>query len=157
MARRRKSYFKQVSNVHIETLPDPPEWNSFLILDKIQDSMQYAYIDKVRISYVFDEPDDTLNGVRGLLFVASMDAELSATAENNDGQIISADARAGAGGVVNLPIKRRVTSNVPATDAARSRSGSPIYLHLRPSDIDEQTKVYLVVETWGTMFNATSL
>ena len=154
MPRRRKKHFKQISNVHLETVP-AVGWASFLELTKLQDSMQYAYIDRVRISYTFDEPDTDKTG-HGTLFVASMDETLSGTASNNDGQIISADARHGNAGVINLPIKRRITSNQQSADQ-ESRTGFPIYLHVRQADVDEETSLYLVVETFGSFFKATSL
>ena len=155
MARRRKKHFKQISNVHLETVP-ASGWASFLELSKLQDSMQFAYIDRVRISYTFDEPDSDKQSGHGALFVASMDETLSSTAANNDGQIISADARHGNAGVINLPIKRKITSNQASADQ-ESRTGFPIYLHVRQSDVDEASAVYLVIETFGSFFKAESL
>ena len=154
MARRKKSHFKQISNVHLETVP-ADGWASFLELTKLQDSMQFAYIDRVRISYTFDQPDSDSPG-HGALFVASMDETLSSTAASNDGQIISADARHGNAGVINLPIKRRITSNQASADQ-ESRTGFPIYLHVRQSDVDEASALYLVIETFGSFFKAESL
>ena len=155
MARKNKMH-KKISNVHLETVSEG-NWSSFLRLDKLQDSMQFAYIDKVRVSYTFDEPDSNSNRM-GLLFVSSMDSALdSTTPANNDGQIISSTARHGAAGVVTLPIKRRVTNNETTGLAQESRTGFPIYLHIRTADFDEATKIYLVIETFGTFFKATSL
>ena len=154
MARRKKKHFKMISNVHLETAP-ADGWASFLKLEKLQDSMQFAYVDRVRVSYSFDQPDGDSPG-HGVLMVASMDEELSNTAATNDGQVISADARHGNAGVINLPIKRRITSNQTGADQ-ESRSGFPIYLHLRQSDVDEISALYLVIETYGSFFKAESL
>ena len=89
------------------------------------------------------------------MFVSSLDNTLSATAANNDGQIISASATRGAGGSVVLPVKRRILSNESVSDS--STSGDPIYLHVRAATLGETTSLYLVVETWGRWHKTTSL
>ena len=119
----------------------------------MQDSFNSAYIEKVRISYVSAEEETEPN--LGFLFVSSMDNTLSATAADNDGQIISASATRGAGGTVTLPVKRRILSNDLTADS--STSGDPIYLHVRAATLGETTSLYLVVETWGRWHKATSL
>ena len=155
MARRKSKMFKQISNVHLETIQND-DWSSFIRYTKQQDSMTSCYIDKVRISFILGEEEAEVN--TGLLFVASMDPELdSDDPEVNDGQIISASASRGGGGVVTLPIKRRITLNNIVSAATVSQTGLPIYLHCRAATIGEQTKAYLVVETWGRWFSAESL
>ena len=144
--------FKTISNVHVESIANNT-WSSFAILDKMQDSFNSAYIEKVRISYVSAEEETEPN--LGFMFVSSLDNTLSATAANNDGQIISASATRGAGGSVVLPVKRRILSNESVSDS--STSGDPIYLHVRAATLGETTSLYLVVETWGRWHKTTSL
>nr|AGA18331.1 hypothetical protein [uncultured marine virus] len=161
MARRRSKMFKQVSNVHLETVEEA-DWSSFLKLEKQDPSMKSAYIDKIRISWLLDtdEGDDPNNAI---LFVASHDDALdSSTPANNDGYVISATASRGGGGVVTLDIKRRITmdyvgSNAEVQKLLTGSSGAPIYLHARKSDTGSQSNYYLVIETWGRWFDATSL
>jgi len=107
----------------------------------------------VRISFVAAEEEAEPNV--GVLFVASLDNTMSATAADNDGQIISATASRGAGGVTTLMIDRRVTSN--EVNSNSSQAGDPIYLHARAATIGETTSLYLVVETWGRYHKVTSL
>jgi len=155
MARRKSKMYKQVSNVHLETI-DNNDWSSFLIYKKAQNSMTSAYIDKVRISWICGEYDS--NRAMALLFVASLDSALdSDDPENNDGNVISATASRGQGGVCTLDIRRKIISNELQHSTTESTAGWPIYLHVRSSTIDQQTKGYLVVETWGRWFDATSL
>ena len=144
--------FKTVSNVHVESVANAA-WSSILRLDKMQDSFSSAYIEKVRISFVSGEDDADDN--QAWLFVSSLDDSMSATAANNDGQVISASATSGAGGVVVLPIKRRVTSN--ETPVGTSESGNPIYIHIRAAAVGAEQKAYMVIETWGRFHKATSL
>ena len=157
---RRKKLFKQISNVHLETIADA-DWSSFLKLEKQDPSMRSAYIDKVRISWVVDS--DEVSRDNGLLFVASHDNEMdSTTPANNDGNVIAASASRGGGGVVTLDIKRRITIDYDGAaadtlDLLRGTTGAPIYLHLYGSDIDSTRNIYLVVETWGRWFTADSL
>ena len=144
--------FKTVSNVHTEVLPDRT-WNSFLRIDKMQDSFNSAYVDKVRISYVYDTEESEPN--LGLMFIASLDNTLSATPSANDGQVIASSAHHGAAGVISLNIKRTVRSNAIVSDS--SQSGDPIYLHLRGVAIGESQNILLCVETYGRLQKATSL
>ena len=159
MARRKsRRMFKQISNVHLETVADS-DWSSFLKLDKQQDGITSAYIEKVRISYVVAEEENEV--AQGMLFVASHDNALdSTTPANNDGQIISASASRGGGGVCTLDIRRSIKMNYDGADAQvlslLQGSSGPIYLHAYSAEIGEQTQVYLVIETWGRWFAAES-
>jgi len=154
MARKKKN-FKLVSNVHLETIANN-DWSSFLQIEKANDSLVSAWVDKVRISWVLGQEETEVN--TGLLFVASMDPELnSSTPSENDGQVISASASRGGGGVVTLDIKRRINENGTATAVHPSRTGLPIFLHVRSAELGESTQAYLVVETWGRWHKATSL
>ena len=160
MARKKSRMYKQISNVHLETVNDAPDWSSFLKLEKQDASMRSAYIDRVRISFVGAADTDK---VAGLLFVASHDNALNSTTPSvNDGNVISASASRGAGGVVTLDIKRKITMDYDSGDTAilellAGSSGAPVYLHIRSADPDNNRDVYLVVETWGRWFSATSL
>ena len=125
--------------------------------------MKSAYIDKVRISWVIDTDEGDDAEGNGLLFVASHDRALdSTTPSNNDGNIIAASASRGGGGVVTLDIKRRITLGYDGADAAvldllDSSSGAPVFLHAYKSKTGQAASYYLVIETWGRWFSATSL
>ncbi len=161
MARRKSKMFKQISNVHLETIAIQ-DWSSFLKLEKQDPSMKSAYVDKVRISWVLDT-DESTDPNEALLFVASHDKELdSSTPSNNDGQVIAASASRGGGGVISLDIKRRITIDYDGADVGilellEGTSGAPIYLHARKATTGSAANYYLVIETWGRWFTATSL
>jgi len=162
MARRKvKKMFKQISNVHLETVNEN-DWSSFLKLEKQDPSMRSAYIDKVRISWVI-ATDESTDPNQGLLFVASHDKELdSTTPANNDGQVIAASASRGGAGVVTLDIKRRITVDYDGADVGilellEGTSGAPVYLHAYKADTGAAADFYLVIETFGRWFTATSL
>jgi len=162
MARRKvKKMFKQISNVHLETVNEN-DWSSFLKLEKQDPSMRSAYIDKVRISWVI-ATDESTDPNQGLLFVASHDKELdSTTPANNDGQVIAASASRGGAGVVTLDIRRRITVDYDGADVGilellEGTSGAPVYLHAYKADTGAAADFYLVIETFGRWFSATSL
>ena len=144
--------FKTVSTVHVESIANAT-WSSFAVLDKMQDSFSSAYIEKVRISFVLNEEESEPN--TGLLFVSSLDNTMSATASANDGQIISATASRGGGGVATLPIARIIRNNASVSNS--SQAGDPIYLHVRAANIGETTAVYMVIETWGRWHKCESI
>ena len=162
MARRKSKMFKQISNVHVETVATT-DWSSFIKYDKQDPSMKSAYIDKVRISWVIDTDEGDDAAGNGLLFVASHDRALNSTTPSiNDGNIISASASRGGGGVVTLPINRRITMSYDGADAGvlellDQSSGAPIYLHCYKSKTGQAANYYLVIETWGRWFSAESL
>ena len=161
MARKKSKMFKQISNVHLETVADT-DWSSFLKLEKQDPSMRSAYIDKVVISYVLDSEESTGEN-QGLMFVASYDSALdSSTAANNDGQIIAARARHGNAGTVTLDIKRRITIDYDGSSAdtlqlLQGTAGAPIFLHVHKSTTGSEENFYLVIETFGRWFSADSL
>ena len=156
MARRRSKMFKQINNMHIETVADS-DWSSFLKLDKQQLGMTSVYIDKVRISYVVAQEEAEV--AQGMLFVASHDDALdSSTPGNNSGNIIAASASRGGGGVVTLNIRRKIDLDYDGSDAdileLLKGSNGPIYLHCHSAELGEETKILVVVETWGRWFKA---
>ena len=161
MARRKSKMFKQISNVHLETVADT-DWSSFLKLEKQDPSMRSAYIDKVVISYVLDSEESTGEN-QGLMFVASYDSALdSTTAANNDGQIIAARARHGNAGTTTLNIQRRITVDYDGADVGikellQGTAGAPIFLHAHKFTTGSSENFYLVIETFGRWFSATSL
>ena len=161
MARKRSKMYKQISNVHVESVSDT-DWSSFLALDKQDKSMRSVYIDKIRISWCLNSAE-TNGENEGLIFVASHDNALdSSTPANNDGNVISATASRGAAGVVTLPIGRRITVDYDGADASilqllQGTSGAPIYLHAYKANTGSTADYYMVVETWGRWFSATSL
>ena len=154
--------FKQISNVHLETVANT-DWSSFLKLEKQDPSMKSAYIEKVRISWVIGSDEAADAQGQGLLFVASHDSALdSSTPANNDGAIICATASRGGGGVVTLPVNRRITIDYDGADAQvlnllEGSTGAPVYLHIYKSDTNQNANIYLVIETYGRWFSATSL
>ena len=153
---KRKMY-KQVSNVHIEAVTDG-EWSSFMIYKKQENSMTSAYIDRVKISWVLNQEDNPNSKLQGFLFASSLDSALdSSTAGNNTGNIISCTGVNGGGGVAYLDIKRRIISNESQHSTTESTAGWPIYLHVRSSEIGEDTSLYVVVESYGRWFEATDL
>ena len=149
---KKRTLFKTVSNVHVESIANAT-WSSILRLDKMQDSFNSAYVEKVRISFVSGEDDSDEN--QAWLFCSSLDDTMSATAANNDGQVISASATSGAGGVVTLPVKRSVRSN--ETPSGTSEAGNPIYIHIRAAATGAEQKAYMIIETWGRFHKATAL
>ena len=160
---RKARMFKQISNVHVESVSDN-DWSSFLKLEKQDPSMKSAYIDKVRISWVVKtRAGSSAVASEGLLFVASHDTALdSSTPSNNDGQIIAASATRGGGGVCTLDIKRRITIDYDGADVAikellEGSAGAPITLHVHKSTTGSAQDFYLVIETYGRWFSATSL
>jgi len=160
MARRRSKLYKQISNVHVETVAEG-DWSSFMKLDKQDPSMRSCYIDKVRISWVVDT-QETSAAQQGLLFVASHDSALNSTTPSaNDGNIIAASASRGGAGVITLDIKRRIDMSYDGADAGvlelLEGSNGPIYLHSYKADTGSDANFYLVVETWGRWFSAESL
>ena len=152
---RKRSMFKLVSNVHTESIANN-DWSSFAKILKSNDSLTSAWVDKVRISFVASEEEAEVN--TGLIFVASMDPALdSATPANNDGQIICATASSRGSGVVTLDIKRRIDENGTPTSVHPSRTGLPIFLHVRSANLGETTGALMVVETWGRWHKVESL
>ena len=161
---RRNRMFKQVSNVHVESVSDN-DWSSFLKLEKQDASMKSAYVDKVRISWVIDTDEGSDAAGNGLIFCASHDDALdSTTPGNNDGNIICATASRGGGGVVTLDIKRRITmdyvgSNAEVQKLLTGSSGAPVHLHMyrTATGTTSPANYYLVIETYGRWLEATSL
>jgi len=163
MARRRKRKMqKQVSNMHVEIINDQ-DWSSFLKISKQEDSMKFAYVHSARISWTLDSDEGNDNPGMGFMFVASTDNALdSTTPSNNDGQVISASASRGGGGVVTLPIRRNITTNYDGADASvlqllKGSGEAPIYLHAYKSDTNQAASLFLVVETWGYFHETESL
>ena len=161
MARRKSKMFKQISNVHLETVADN-DWSSFLKLEKQDPSMRSAYIDKIRISYVLDSEESTGENT-GIMFVASHDNALdSSTPANNDGNIIAATARHGYAGTISLDVKRRITVDYDGASSdtltlLQGMTGAPIYLHAHKATTGSSENWYLVIETYGRWFSQTSL
>ena len=160
MARRKSKLFKQISNVHVESVSDT-DWSSFMMLEKQDPSMRSAYIDKVRISWCVNS-DEGADPNTGLLFVASHDQALNSTIPSvNDGNIIAASASRGGAGVVTLDIKRRITvgdvNDIDIRALLETMTGAPIWLHCYKSASGSDTDFYLIIETYGRWFKATSL
>ena len=161
MAKKKSKMFKQISNVHVEQVQDT-DWSSFLKLEKQDPSMRSAYIDKIRISWCLNTAE-TNGENEGLIFVASHDNALnSSTPSVNDGNVISATASRGAAGVATLPIARRITIDYDGSDAGvlellEGSAGAPIYLHAYKANTGSTADYYMVIETWGRWFSATSL
>jgi len=160
MARRK--YTKQISNMHVEVINDQ-DWSSFLKISKQEDSARSAYVHKARISWTLDSDEGNDNPGMGFMFVASTDNALNSTTPSaNDGQIISASASRGGGGVVTLDIRRRITTNYDGADAGilellKGSGDAPVYLHAYKSDTNQPANLFLVVEVWGHFHETESL
>jgi len=160
MAKKRME--KQISTMHVETIADQ-DWSSFLKISKQEASSKFAYVDRARISWTLDSDEGSDNAGMGFMFVASTDDALdSTTPSNNDGQVISASASRGGGGVVTLPIKRRITTNYGGNDTEVLKmlagdGGAPVYLHAYKSDTNVSANLFLVVEVWGHYHQTKSL
>jgi len=158
----RKKYMKQTSIMHVETINDQ-DWSSFAKITKQENSMRFAYVDHVRISWTLDSDEGNDNPGMGFLFVASTDDQLnSVTPGTNDGNIISASASRGGGGVVTLPIKRRITTNYEGNDSdvlelLKGSGEAPIWLHTYKSDTNQAANLFLVVEVVGLYHTMESL
>ena len=148
--------------MHVETIADQ-DWSSFLKISKQEDSMRSAYVHKARITWTLDSDEGTDNAGMGFMFVASTDNALSSTTpSDNDGQIISASASRGGGGVVTLDIRRRITTNYDGADAQildllKGSGDAPIYLHAYKSDTNASANLFLVVEVWGHFHDTEAL
>ena len=161
MARKKSRLYKQISNVHVETVAEA-DWSSFLKLDKQDPSMKSCYIDKVRISWCLDSVESPSGAAQGLIFVASHDNALNSTTPSaNDGNIITASATRGGAGVVTLNIKRRIDLSYDGADAGvlelLEGSNGPIYFHCYKADTGSSANFYMVIETWGRWFSSESL
>ena len=146
----------------VETVADQ-DWSSFLKISKQEDSMTSAYVHKARISWTLDSDEGVDNAGMGFLFVASTDDALnSSSPSTNDGAVISASAGRGGGGVVTLPIRRRITTNYEGSDAQvlamlAGTGTAPIYLHAYKSDTNQSANLFMVVEVWGHWHETESL
>ena len=156
----KKNSFKMINNMHLENVSDS-DWSSFLRIEKQNPAMRSAWVEKVRISYVWDTESSAPD--YGALFVASYDKELdSSTAENNDGQMIATSASRGGAGVVTLSIDRRITINYDGSDAdnlslLEGTGGAPIYLHLHKAKTGGAQDCLLAVEVYGRWLSTTAL
>jgi len=79
---------------------------------------------------------------------------MSVTDASNSGYIIAASASDGGGGVVTLPIKRRIVDN----DFDASSGDNAIMLHARCTDTGDNTySITMIIETWGRWHAVNSL
>ena len=148
-SRRKNRNFKQTTVAHYEDLGDTGDWNSIGYFEKERESQASAWVDNVKISFI-SEGD---NGVeenyepQGYLWVASNKSTLSGTDAANSDYIISATAiGTSGGGVVNLPVKRRIITNTEGYNTSQGR----VYIHVRATDVGvEDTTLTMVVESFG--------
>ena len=155
----KRTMFKQLAQNHIENLGTGGNWNSFLRLEKQQDSMTSCYIDKVRITYTtLTDFNDTAHG--GVLFVAAVSSTLSnadPVPEENSEHIIAAGASPGGfnGGVVTLDIKRRIKLNEEDSDSGMGQ----LWLLAKSTDMSTSSDVKLnvIIEVWGRWHSLVSL
>ena len=153
MAKRSKM-FKTLNNVHLEDLSVAGNWNSFARIEKQQNQMISAFVDKVRVSYLLDtEISDAADC--GVMIVASVSDTLdNATPSNNDEFIIAASAGRLIGGVITLDLKRSIKSNAENLN----RGDGEIYLFARCTDQSSTTavKLWLNLETHGRWLSVVS-
>ena len=154
MARKSKM-FKMLNNVHTENLGVGGNWNSFARIEKQQNQMVSAYVDKVRLSYVLDtEISDAADC--GIMIVASVSDTLdNTTPANNDEFIIAAGAGRLIGGILTLDLKRTIKSNAENLN----RGDGEIYLFARMTDQTSESngEIYINMETHGRWLSVVSL
>ena len=146
--------FKQISLVKTEDIGSAGSWFRIAQLEKQQAGFTSAYIDKVRISFILDDIAGT--GVNvipfGYLFTASTSDAGPSTSE----YLISASASGNSGGgVVTLPIDRRVVDNTP--DAESGEAAISLYVEATDATLTADVELRMVIEVWGrwhTVINA---
>ena len=156
MARRKKRMFKQIALIKAENIGHTGSWNPIAKLEKQQDQMTAAWVDKVRISYKLDvSGSDTGNLANtqplGVVFTASTasSAPVSAT-------LLSATGTRGGGGTVTLDISRLIRDN----DYDADSGFGAIAIHVATTDPDltagDITGTF-VIEAFGRWHNVLNI
>ena len=143
----KKKMFKTISTAKFENMGATGAWSPIAYFEKQQKSFTSAYIDKVRVSFILegDESESTSKQV-GFLWATSTATSLSSTDSDNTGLIISASASRGGGGVVTLPINRRIVDNSFDSDSGNNA----VSLQCRMTDTGTDTyAITMIIETWG--------
>ena len=141
-----RALFKQTALTGIEDMGNAGSWKPILKLEKQQGQMTSCYVDKIRISFIL-EGDSASGGENlGFLFAVSNKETLSATDANNSEYVVSAGASRGGGGVVTLPVKRRIVFN----DYDQESGENALNLQARMTDTGSNSyDVTFIVEVWG--------
>tara|TARA_Y100001970_G_C13893378_1_gene679876 strand:+ start:111 stop:695 length:585 start_codon:yes stop_codon:yes gene_type:complete len=146
---RRKRNFKQTTISGFENMGAAGAWNSIGYFEKERESMQSAWVDNVKVSFI-EEGDGGAEEefeTKGFLWCASNKATLSGTDADNSDYIISGTAVGTAGGgVINLPIKRKIVTNTEGYNTSQGR----VYIHVRCTDIGVETSyITYIMESFG--------
>jgi len=146
--------FKSLALAKFENLGDAGGWQPLCKIDKQQGQMTAAWVDKVRISFILEgDTGGTSSEKLGYLFAVTNKATLSGTDSDNSPYIISASASRGGGGVVTLPVKRRVMDN----DFDETTGFGALQVHVRATDTGSETPALtMVIETWGRWHQVTA-
>ena len=152
--------YKSIANLHVEDTGQVGAWNSFLKINKQENTQSQSggTIDKIRISYILRDrtTGNASSGSCGALFAASINDTLSATPSANNNVIMASSASRLGGGVVTLNLdKYKVRDN--AEDLGRK--DGPIWLFVKTTDLDstDNTELELIVETHGRWITTQAL
>jgi len=151
---KRRSMFKTISTTKLENLGATGGWNTVASLEKQQASFKSAYIDKVRVSYIVEgDSAGAFNANFGTLWVVTTSGTiLSATDADNTGLILTASASRQGGGVITLPVKRRIVDN----DFDTNSGENALSIQCRATDIGSASvNITMVIETWGRWHRVT--
>ena len=126
-------------------------WNPIAKLVKSQDQLTSAYVDHVRISFILEgDASGSTTEQLGYLFCATTKETLSGTDSSNTPYIISGSASRGGGGVVTLPIKRRIVDN----DYDDNSGQGAVSIQARMTDTGaESYNITMIVEAFGRWHN----
>ena len=143
----RKRMFKQIGLTKLEALGSAGSWAPIAKLVKSQDQLTSAYVDSVRISFILEgDTSGSTDKQLGYLFCATTKGTLSGTDSSNTPYIISGSASRGGGGVVTLPIKRRIVDN----DYDDNSGQGAVSIQCRMTDTGtESYDITMIVEAFG--------
>ena len=147
MARRRKRQFKQLALVKSENVGHTGGQIVLAELEKQQDQMVAAYVDKVRISFHINSSDDLAGANRPAFFGGQFYLSTSNTGLSSSTVIGSTGFR-GFGGTCTLDVKRLIRDNTVDADSGFSK----LYIWVETTDLNLQAgdlTMVATMEAWG--------
>jgi len=143
----KRQMFKTISVSKFEDMGSSGDWNPLGVFLKQQNAFKSAYVDKVRISFILEGDDGVVADEQmGYLFAVTTKQTLSATDLDNSGYFVGASASRGGGGVVTIPINRRIVDN----DFEEASGQNALSLQVRMTDTGSETyNLTMIIETWG--------
>ena len=149
----KKRMFKTLSITKLENLGATGGWASVGVFQKQQAMFKSAYVDKVKISFILEgDTSGSSSKQLGYLWAVSTKQSLSATDADNSGYIVGASASRGGGGVVTIPIQRRIVDN----DFEDTSGQNALALFCRMTDTgSEDYSITMVIETYGRFLGFT--